>query len=177
MSNNTYIDEDNNSISGQVNLAKLALNQSYSFNLNKEQDWVKELLMELNQDVNLLPPEMYLMHTNLNISLNLQKKYNNEVREYLIATGKVDAVYRTQCVRTLKEMPEELNFEFKVCFLDESLAQEPEYKDQTEAYVDNGIYELYFYKRRHVDLKEMLHENIVLNKNPYPKLPDSKELQ
>ena len=41
--------------------------------------------------------------------------------------------------------------------------------------MDNDVYEIYFYQKRLVDFKEMIHEQIFLHYNQYPVLDaDSK---
>ena len=49
------------------------------------------------------------------------------------------------------------------------------FADIDETYVDNDVYQIYYYNKRVVEFKEMLHEQIFLNYEQYPILDaDSK---
>ena len=65
-------------------------------------------------------------------------------------------------------MTDELEFDFKVAFIVDIHSSEPEYHEETEIYLDNDLYELFFYKNRNANLKEMIHELIYLYVNQYP---------
>jgi uncharacterized metal-binding protein YceD (DUF177 family) len=105
----------------------------------------------------------------------MEKKNKTDLGEFLIVKGTIEADYATECVRTLKPMTVQLDVPFKVIFIDEELANSELFADIDETYVENDIYEIYFYSKRTVDLQEMLHEQIFLNYDQYPVLDaDSK---
>jgi uncharacterized protein len=97
--------------------------------------------------------------------------------EFLLASGIVQVDYVTECVRTLKPMTIELDVPFKVCFLDEALAQSELFVDQDDTYVDGEVFELYFFSKRIVNFRDMLHEQIFLNVDPYPILDAESKLE
>jgi uncharacterized protein len=169
--------KQDNKVAAQINLIKLPANTKYEFDLDQSTDWVKDILIELNENATEKSPEEYLEETSLFISGEIEKKNKPEMSEYLLVSGTIEADYVTECVRTLKPMKVELNVPFKICFLDESLATTELYSDQDETYVDNDIYELYFYNKRTVNFQEMIHEQVFLNYEQYPVLDADCKLE
>lgn len=169
-----YNSEPLKELKSPFNLSKLPQNSSLEYQLDKSQDWVSELLIELNEKAQALPERMKLEQTSLIIDLELQKRFKGEYGEFVICEGSVSAHYFTECVKSLATMKETLEVDFKAMFLDSSYESMPEYEELTEAYFDQNVYDLYYFKRHHVDIKEMIHEVIFLNINPYPTREDNK---
>jgi uncharacterized metal-binding protein YceD (DUF177 family) len=165
-----------NKIGAQIQLMKLPMNTSYEFFFDKETDWVKDLLVEMNENASYKRPENLLNETTLVIQGQLQRKNKMEYSEYLLATGTIAAEYATECVRTLRPMKVKLEIPFKVCFIDESLSSTELFADLDETYVDNDVYEIYFYTKRTIQFQEMIHEQIYLNYNQYPVLDADAKL-
>ena len=163
-------------ISAQIPLIKLAANAKFEFEFDKTTEWVKEILMELNENASDKTPEAYLNETELFITGEAEKKNKQDINEILTVHGTIEAKYATECVRTLKPMKVELNIPFKVCFIDESLATAEQFADIDETYVDNDVYEIYFYSKRTVDFQEMIHEQVFLNYDQYPILDADAKL-
>lgn len=157
-----------NRLNSPVNISKLPANSFVDYNLTKEQDWVKELLTELNEKASALPEEMKLDQTRLDITFEIQRRFKGEYGEFVLCKGSIDAVFFTECIKSLATMKDTINCEFKGMFLDSSFAEKPEYEELTESYFDQDIYDLYYFDRRMVNLKDMVHEVIWLNLNPYP---------
>jgi uncharacterized metal-binding protein YceD (DUF177 family) len=147
--------------------------QITSYKLTKKQDWVADLLTELNENVPEKTPEQAMDESYLNIDFTLQKKYKASLGEYVILIGTLKTEYLTECIKTLKEMRDEIEVSIKACFIDNIHETAPEYKDQIDIYDDGDVYELHFYSERNLDIKEMIHEVIYLNKNQYPTLEDT----
>lgn len=159
----------------QLSLIKIPVNITTEFELNKTTDWVGEILNELNENATDKTPEAYFENTMLDIFGEMTKKDKPDMGEFLLLKGHIEATYETECVRTLKPMRMDLDIPFKVCFIDETLAETELFKDMDETWVENEVYELYFYTKRTVDFKEMIHEQIFLHYNQYPILDaDSK---
>lgn len=162
-------------VGAKINLLKLPANNPIEFEYDADTDWVREFLMEMNENATEKSPEAYLDETSIFISGQIEKKNKNDMGEYLLVKGTIQADYVTECVRTLKPMTVELDVPFKVIFVDETLATSELFAEIDETYVDNDVYEIYFYSKRTVDLQEMLHEQIFLNYDQYPVLDaDSK---
>ncbi|MFP5386898.1 MAG: YceD family protein [Bacteriovoracia bacterium] len=162
-------------VGAKINLVKLPSNNPILFELDTETDWVKEFLLEMNENASEKSPEAYLDETSLFISGEIEKKTKNDMGEFLIVKGTIEADYVTECVRTLKPMTVQLDVPFKVVFIDEALATSELFAEIDETYIENDVYEIYFYNKRTVDFQEMLHEQIFLHYDQYPVLDaDSK---
>lgn len=164
-------------IGAKINLIKLAANNPIEFELDQETDWVKEFLMEMNENATERSPEEHLEETSILISGEIEKKNKPDMGEFLIAKGIVEADYVTECVRTLKPMTVQLDVPFKIVFIDEALATSELFAGIDETYIENDVYEIYFYNKRTIDFQEMLHEQIFLNYNQYPVLDAESKIE
>jgi uncharacterized metal-binding protein YceD (DUF177 family) len=163
-------------ISSKINLIKLAANNPIVFELDSETEWVKEFLIEMNENASEKTPEEYLNETSIFISGEMEKKNKPDLGEFLLVKGTIEADYVTECVRTLKPMTVQLDVPFKVIFVDETLATSELFAEIDETYVENDVYEIYFYNKRTVEFQEMLHEQIFLNYNQYPVIDAESKL-
>lgn len=163
-------------IASKINLIKLPANNPILFELDSETDWVKEFLVEMNENASEKTPDEYLNETSIFISGEMEKKNKPDLGEFLLVKGTIEADYVTECVRTLKPMTVQLDVPFKVIFVDESLATSELFAEIDETFVENDVYEIYFYNKRTVEFQEMLHEQIFLNYNQYPVLDAESKL-
>lgn len=163
-------------VGAKINLIKLPANNVIPFELDKETDWVRDFLKEMNENATEKSPEAYLEETSIFISGEMEKKNKPDLGEFLLVKGTIEADYATECVRTLKPMTVQFDVPFKVIFIDESLATSELFAEIDETYVENDVYDIYFYNKRTVDLQEMLHEQIFLNYNQYPVLDAESKL-
>lgn len=165
-----------NKVSAQINLIKLPVNNIFEFELDQNTDWIKEILMEMNEHATDRTPDILLKETSLKIFGEIEKKNNLEFGEFLLARGKIEANYATECVRTLKPMKVDLSVEFKCCFVDEAMASSEQFAQLDETWIENDTYDVYFYNKRTVNFQEMIHEQIYLNYNQYPVLDAEAKL-
>lgn len=170
--------QKNNKIAAEINLIKLPVNTKFEFELDQENtDWVRDILMEMNENATEKTPEQYLEDTSIFIKGEIEKKDRPDMKEFLLVSGLVQVDYVTECVRTLKPMTVQLDVPFKVCFLDESLAKSDLFDGVDETYIENDTYELYFFTKRTVDFREMIHEQIFLQYDQYPILDAESKLE
>lgn len=161
----------------QLNIIKIPLNVETDFQVTEEtEEWVKEILVEMNENSTEISVEENLESTFLHVTGTYEKKFTPEYNEYLLMTIKVDTEYATECIRTLKPMKVEMELEFKVCFISETLAESEEFKEIDESFFDGEVYELYFYTKKTAAIQEMIHEQIYLNYNQYPILDAESEI-
>lgn len=165
-----------NDIPGKINITKVPLNEVKESTLNKDCQWVKVLLMEMNEKATNKSPEAYLQNSSLDIAIKMQKKFSSNYGEYLLFNIKLEADFFTECVKSLEEMKDSIELEVKCAFIDQAHADDPEAADQTDIYLDNDMYELYYYENRTVDLAEMIHEQVYLNMNQYPTLEQDTDV-
>lgn len=161
---------------GGLFLPSVPVSQTQDFDLGVNVPWVKDLLIELNENVVEKSPEDYLNETSISIKLELRKKHNHSIGEYLLIKGQVNADFITECVKTLMPMKDSVSLEFRSCYIDIQFESEPEYAELTEMYMDDDVYELYFYEKRRADIKEMLHEMIYLNIDQYPSMDKDNDM-
>jgi uncharacterized metal-binding protein YceD (DUF177 family) len=164
-------------VAAEINLIKVPANTKFEFELDATTDWVKEILMELNEQATEKSPEAYLAETSLTIQGEIEKKNRPELSEFLIVKGLIQAEYVTECVRTLQPMTMDLEVPIKICFVDESLATSEQFAEIDETYVENDVYEIYFYNKRKILFQEMIHEQIFLNYDQYPVLDADSKLE
>lgn len=160
--------KDENKLDAKLNVVKFPLNTTKFYTLGIEQDWVRELLCELNENADDKSPEANIEETSIELSLELTKKHKDICGDYILVKGQFSTQYVTRCVRTLEIMPDSLDIEFKACFLDESYQDDEAYADQDEIYQDDDMYELYYTTKKFADLAEMVHEQVYLSVNQYP---------
>lgn len=165
-----------NKVGAQINLIKLPVNNIFEFDLDQSTDWVREILMEMNENATTKKPEAFLAETSLSIVGEIEKKNKLEFGEFLLVRGDIEAEYATECVRTLKPMKVKLSVPFKCCFVDEAMATTELFADLDETWVENDTYEVYFYNKRTVNFQEMIHEQIYLNYDQYPVLDADAKL-
>lgn len=136
-------------------------------------DWVKDLLVELNENALEKTPEAYLDQTNLDIKLSLKCHMDNALGTVLLAKAFVKAHYATSCTISLVEMFEDVEFNVEACFIPEIFEESEEYKEETETFIAGSVKELYFLSKNQADLGEFIHEHLFLNINPYPQAVDT----
>lgn len=171
-----FMQNSDNKIGAEINLIKLPNNTKFEFEFDKETEWVKDILLELNENATDKTPEKFLLETELVLLGEVEKKNKLDMGEYLLIRGQIEADYATECVRTLKPMKVELTIPFKVVFIDESLATSELFAEIDETWVENDTYEIYFYNKRTVNFQEMIHEQIFLNYDQYPVLDADAKL-
>ena len=162
-------------LEAKLNLIKFPTNTALTYELDENVPWVQALLIEMNETATDKKPTEWLLETSLKISIQLVKKFKNEYGEYLLATGHFACDFVTESVRSLKTVKESMDVEFKAVFFQESILKGEEFTDLDEMWVDGDTYEIYPYEKATADIAEMLHEQLFLNRNPYPVAEDEME--
>lgn len=165
-----------NKLEEKLNIARFPLNATRSYELDKSLDWVAKMLKELNEKAEAKSIEAYFDETDISIELQITKKFKQPLGEYFLIKGHVKSHYVTQCVRTLKDMPESVELDLKAGFIDSIHRESEMYLDQTEAFLDDDMYELYYHEKGFANIYDMLHEQIYLNVNQYPILDTESSL-
>lgn len=155
-------------LEAKLNLIKFPTNTTLTYELDENVMWVQSLLREMNETATDKKPEDWLLETSLNIQIELTKKFKNEYGEYLLAKGNFKCVYVTESVRTLKPVKETMEIDFKACFLNAPLLKTEEFDEIDETWIDGDTFDIYAYEKSTADIAEMLHEQLFLNRNPYP---------
>jgi hypothetical protein len=154
-----------------INVKKMRANTWLDYFLDKHTDWIKELLLELNENNQELSENEKLEGSHLDIEIKLKKCFKGSIGDYLLCHAVITSDFNTLCVKTGAPMKDTLDFEVKMCFLPENLSEQEEFADQTEHFTDGEIYELYYLnKNTEAPLKEAIHEQLFLNLNFYPSI-------
>lgn len=164
-----------NRLNATLNINKFPTNQTRFYELDKSQDWMTQILTELNEKASDKSDQEKLDQTSIECHLSVTKKQKAHMGNYLVVTGNFKAEFLTECVRTLEEMRDTVETEIKACFVPRYLETEESFQDQTEVFEQDQMLELYFYDKGDIQLSEMIHEQVYLNVNQYPVLdPDAK---
>ncbi len=159
---------DNKNTKGTLTVSKFPMDSAQSYQLSESLPWVKDILLELNENADSKLPEEYLEDSFIHADIVVEKKFKQTYGEYLLVSGTVKTEYFTQCVRNLNEMKDNLEVEFKACYLDGVHEENDELQDQVDIFMDGDVHELYFYENRVANIKLLIHEQIYLNYNQYP---------
>lgn len=150
-----------------VKLRDLRLGVPVDLDLDDEKiEWMKEVLRDFSDKFDAPKTEK----TFAKFEGEIRKGSNTEIREYFILEGFLEILYNTNCVNTLEPMQDSLELEVNACFIEAALEEKDQYKDSLEIYVENESYDLYFYEKQELSLKEFFCFLIDMNKNDYPKL-------
>ncbi len=151
-----------------IKLARLGKDREYHYELDQSQDWVNDLLYELNETV--VETELNEMPDNgkLNIEVTLKKQSNHQLREHLIIRGNIKGNFYTHCVRCLEVMKDNVDLHFDACAIPSDFEQNEHFEDQDIVICNNEEMDLYFYENGQVNLKEIIHEQIYLDFNQIP---------
>jgi uncharacterized metal-binding protein YceD (DUF177 family) len=168
----------NHKIGAQINLIKLAANNRFAFALdNQGSEWLQKILDELNENATDLLSKHFAKKSFLKVSGEVEKKNKQDLGEFLLTTGTISTLYATECIRTLKPMTKELEVPFKIAFLDESLEKSEMFAETDETWIDGQVYEIYYYNKRNVQFRDMVHEQLFLNYDQYPVLDADSRLE
>ncbi len=155
-------------LTAAIDIGRIQRDLVYDIDADQSQDWILELLKELNENSSLDETE-YLPKSTLNITGSLKKINVPTFQDVGLLTYKFSAKYLTQSVQDLKIIEQELEYEASLCFIHENFQNDEAYKEETELYLAGQMYELYFMKKGKASVKEAVHEQTFLNFNFYPK--------
>jgi len=157
-------------IDEKLSYLRLNMNEDYHYTINKSTTWVSELLEELNEKMSERTIQQYLAESELDIQLMLKHTNLPPFGDVLVAQGTIDVNFFTECVKTLKEMRDHLNADFKAVFVPNHFAEDEEYSDLSEVFVENDMHDVHFSVKNMANLKDLIHEVIYLNIDNYPTL-------
>lgn len=155
-------------LNAKINIVKLPLNTVKFYELGKSCDWLKNILLELNEKADEKSPEEYLEETSISCELEIKKMFKQQYGDMIFVRGNIETQFKTQCVRTLENMDDNLILPINSCFLDQKFEETEEFSEQLEIFEENQLFDLYFFDKGFVNIAEMIHEQIYLNINQYP---------
>jgi len=151
---------------GRINVRSYPFNQEDEYHFDVKTPWIKNLLEELEEDQMVEGND--ISSGTMEVTLNIQKKSSNTLKDHFILFGKVKAFYPCSCIRCLELTQESFESEFSCCFIDSELANGPKFEESS--HINHGMneLELYAYEDGFLNLKELIHENIYMAANPLP---------
>jgi len=160
---------------GLLQTQSFPLNQIFEFSLDKKNNWVKEILLELIGSEPEGGIQNALENSTLNLNFSLQKLNSSRHDTYFVLSGQLNLNYQTECIKSLRPMFEELKLKLDLSFIAENFALKSGMIDETEIFINDKLMELFFYKDDVLDLKATVIELIEVNRNPYPTLIADEE--
>lgn len=150
----------------QVIVSKYSLDMIEEYELNKETPWIKELLVELEEEND---DEAEFPEATMVIKAQITRKTNTFLKDHLVVRAQLNAHFHLPCGRCLFPLPQELDLSLAAAFLHESQEKLPEYAEATTVYTDGQEMELYFFHKGLADIKEFIHEQIFIEVTPFPR--------
>ena len=148
-----------------VSLSSYQASVPQKLSLDASQDFMQELLNELNSEVEVSD------------GLESQISFNGEIvmikgkfEEFFEITGRLKITYATNDIVSNEPMIEVFDHEVKCLVLTMEVGEKLHLIDEIDIQHKGKEFDLYFMDEQdNFDFKDILHENIYLNKNPYPK--------
>ena len=152
-----------------INLKDYSLNQEESYDLDEKTEWIQQILSEIEEEIDPELKDDDLALSTLNVSYEILRQDNDELRDHIIARGHFQANFNCHCVRCLKVMKQELEQDFAYCYLPPALEEDEVFKDATDVYCEGEEMDLHFYdKKGKMDLAQIVYEQIQLNMDHFP---------
>ncbi|MCY4643489.1 MAG: hypothetical protein OXB88_02630 [Bacteriovoracales bacterium] len=158
--------ESRSSLKSTLALHEFPVDTPLSYSLNEKVDWPKALLEELNEEVG--SSERNGFSSAISIRLEALRRRGQALGDYLLLEGEVWAKYITRCIMSFEIMEEILTIPMNAVVIPRIRQRSMGLEEATIFFVDDRERDLFFYDLK-VDVAEIVHEYIYLNKNPYPK--------
>lgn len=154
----------------EILLSSMGDDQYVEINVDQSASWMRQILSELHEDISddLREEPELLKQAGISFQGDLQKRSDSYWREHALLVGELKARFWTQCVRTGELLIEEQDLDIQAVFINDSLKKSKNLEETDTLMIESYEYDLYFYKSSIVKISEVLHEQLFLNKNPYP---------
>lgn len=154
----------------EVLLNSIGNDQYIEISIDHHVEWMRNILSELHEEItdDLREEPELLKQASLKFEGDLQKRSDSYWRDHALLVGELKACYWTQCIKSGELMLEEQDLDIQAVFINESLQKTKNLEEADTLMIENYEYDLYFYKSSMIDISEVLHEQLFLNKNPYP---------
>ncbi len=134
--------------------------------LDASQDFMQELLSELNSEVEVSESESDNQISFKGEIVMIKGKFE----EFFQITGRLKITYSTNDIVSNEAMTEIFDHEVNCLVLTQEVGEKLHLIDEIDIKHKGKDFDLYFMDDEdNFDFKDILHENIYLNKNPYPK--------
>jgi uncharacterized metal-binding protein YceD (DUF177 family) len=153
-----------------VLLKKIPVDSFTEMIFDQETKWLDKILCEINEEAGDEAVETFKDDLFITFSGQLARKQQTQYGEILLLTGELNSQFVTNCVRTGQSMLDKIETKITAIFLDSEHQDKYGYDEEVELLYDGKMWDLYFYNDESLDITEVIHEYLFLNKDPYPKL-------
>ncbi|MBT7610897.1 MAG: hypothetical protein HN576_14135 [Bacteriovoracaceae bacterium] len=154
----------------EFNITQLKKSTQEELSLDENTPWLKSLLEEF---CNGLTPDDYEQGEELpSISFQGIVKLcdDSKFHDYVVFEGSFVMNFYTLCIKTGTVILDSLNASVEAAFINSSLKDKLELKEEVDIFITDKEYELYFHEKGKFDIRPVLVEYAHVNKNPYPTL-------
>lgn len=149
-----------------VSLSNYLAAEPQDLNLDASQDFMQELLSEIDNEVE---DKERGDESQISFSGDIVK-IEGKFEEFFQIMGKLKITYYTYDISTNEVMTELFDHEVNCLVLTQEVGTKLHLIDEIDIQHKGKTFDLYFMDDEDIfDFKMILHENIYLNKNPYPK--------
>jgi hypothetical protein len=154
-----------------VDIRGIKKGQTLEVEVNEKIDWVKELLDELSDGVDHQDEVVPY----LKIFISLDKRFNEKFESFVLINGRIEALHPAICVRSGDSFLDKLDIPVNAIVIDDNLREKWGYDEEITMFFEDEEKDLYTFENSQIQVKEILHEYLFLNKNPYPKIGGEDE--
>lgn len=151
-----------------IPLGNLRLNTPEDFTVDHQIEWAQEFLDELQDGFTEFEKRCLPEKPAVDIKGSLLKEKDSRYGYTVILTGDLSLTFGTYCVSTGQQMVDHLDVPLNVVFVQANYISRYHLEEETTLFIGGEERELYSYENNSIDLAEVIHEYIYLNKNPYP---------
>jgi len=154
----------------EVLLSSMGADQYIEIDVDHSVEWMRNILSELQEDVagELRKAPELLEKTSLSFQGDLQKRANSFWRDHALLVGDLKARFWTQCIKSGELLLEKIDLDIQAIFINEAIKKSKNLEETDTLMVESYEYDLYFYQSSVVKISDVLHEQLFLNKEPYP---------
>ncbi len=153
-------------IDKKIILSRYIFDESVSYELDENCDWVSDLYEELEENTDR--EEAGYKKGFISVNLQLKRKSVKPFGDHLLVKGSLKSAYTGACVRCLCVTPQEVEAEFQCAFINSRFEKDPEFEELDDIFTENEQFDLYFYEKGNIEIAEMVHEYLFLNVDHFP---------
>ena len=152
---------------------KLPLDTPRIYRADEREEWLVKILQELQEgEATLLKGEGFTPF--IRLDLEVTHRSQESLKDYLTLQGKIEISYLTRCVLTYELMEQRQEILVGAIAMMSFYQRSMNLYDEMVLFMNDREWDIFYYDRR-VDMAEIIHEYIYLNKESYPKKKEEKD--
>ncbi len=153
-----------------ITLLQLAKYDQFEVEIDENIPWLKSILDEFNENLSIDDYEQDERLPTISFKGYLKKCEDDKHHDYAILIGDFEMNFFTLCIQTGAVIMDQIDATVGAAFIHSSLKEKFHYEDETEIFLKDREYDLYFHEKGKIDISPVLLEHAYINKNPYPVL-------